>query len=534
MLTGLPWVIKADESELSFKQMLLSPGDLTQAHKEIETKCQSCHDHLEKSNQTKLCLDCHERIQKDINQQSGLHGHIEQQQKENCIICHSDHQGREFDITGLDPDNFNHSKTNFPLDGAHQTAACSNCHIDQKSSNNPNQSSYLTNLPKNEGYRFDSYQCSSCHIDYHEQKSKNECEFCHATTNWLMNEFDHDKTEFKLDGKHQMLQCTSCHFENQFKAIGTECQSCHLANDSHLGVFGEKCTDCHTAKGWEYNTYNHYKETGYKLVDSHYISKGKRTKCISCHSEKSTPDTKCIACHKADDVHQSGNGEACQDCHNQKSWGQTEFSHNFVTTGFELLGKHKMIGCQSCHMLSVKQSVVQLDVKLTRSCVDCHRIDDPHFEKLGAKCDDCHSEMGWTESVRFNHDFSIFPLTASHRLLVCESCHSSSNFSQESQKCFSCHQEEDPHNQALGIECDSCHNASTWRHWQFEHELQTKFPLNGAHQNLQCGLCHTNKTKSQVNKDCYSCHREDDVHQGEFGVECQRCHTESSFESLKF
>jgi hypothetical protein len=32
---------------------------------------------------------------------------------------------------------------------------------------------------------------------------------------------------------------------------------------------------------------------------------------------------------------------------------------------------------------------------------------------------------------------------------------------------------------------------------------------------------------------CSSCHRKDDVHDGEFGPQCERCHTTESFKQLR-
>jgi len=538
LLSGASFNLYAEEQELSFKQMLLSPGDLTKAHEDIETKCQSCHVHFEKSNQTTLCLDCHERIDDDIKLNNGFHGKLNLIQQEDCSTCHTDHQGRDFDITGLDVDSFDHSKTNFKLDGSHSNQECSSCHIKKTESKTKDElrPKGLLELPIDEGYRFKEFECSSCHIDHHKEKLGNECESCHSTKNWRMDDFDHSETEFILDGKHEKLQCNNCHLDNQFKELQKECYSCHLANDAHLGVFGNKCIDCHSTEEWSNDSYDHFKETGYKLTDSHFKIDGKRVKCIACHAEELEPDTKCISCHKKDDIHQSGNGEKCQDCHNQKSWNDTQFTHDLVSTGFELVGKHKKTSCESCHFPGIKTENKNRITQSVRECNDCHKIDDPHFEKLGEQCGNCHSETGWQESVRFNHDFTQFPLTASHKLLVCESCHSSSEFSHESQKCVSCHQSDDVHTKSLGDDCGNCHDTSVWSHWQFDHQQQTKFPLNGAHQNLQCGLCHLSidQKSLQPPKDCYSCHRDDDIHSGGFGVECQRCHTEDSFEELAF
>ena len=61
------------EDELSLKQLLLMPGKLTEPHADLETKCESCHVHFEKSNQSPLCLDCHEEVANDLKFDKGFH-----------------------------------------------------------------------------------------------------------------------------------------------------------------------------------------------------------------------------------------------------------------------------------------------------------------------------------------------------------------------------------------------------------------------------------------------------------------------------
>ncbi len=537
LLLSLSGIVAAEEKELSLKQMLLTPGDLTKAHAEIETQCESCHVHFEKSNQSPLCLDCHKEINQDLTKDVGFHGRLSEQQTSDCKSCHTDHKGRDFNMTGLDLDNFDHSKTDFLLDASHKNIDCSNCHtnLQDKISTLPDG---IVALPVGEAFRFKQFKCSSCHADFHKEVLGDQCESCHNTKSWKQSQFEHDKTDFSLDGKHQNLECSSCHINNQFENLDTQCQSCHLAKEPHLGIFGKKCNDCHTTNEWQNKNYNHFKETGYHLKDSHVQVKGREVKCIDCHFETLNPQTKCIACHRADDIHQSSNGRQCQDCHNQKIWKKTDFNHDRLTTGFELLGAHKNASCDSCHIPGEKRNEIDTanGTGLIRGCIDCHQVIDPHFSKLGKECGNCHQTDDWQKSVRFNHDFSDFPLTGSHQLLVCESCHISSEFSHQSQKCISCHKADDPHKQSLGEQCGVCHNTSVWSHWQFDHQQQTSFPLNDSHQNLKCELCHNSEKADPLKpgKDCYSCHRDDDTHNGGFGVDCQQCHSEDKFEDLAF
>ena len=573
------------EEELSLKQLLLMPGDLTQPHAELESKCESCHVHFDKSNQTPLCLDCHEEIANDLKLSSGFHSQLQTQQKQDCKTCHSDHKGRGFDIVALDLEGFNHSKTDFQLKGEHKDLLCHSCHREEADKKNVLPVGIIA-LPQAKAFRFKSFECASCHENIHKEntlqpttllntgstlttdfslnlgaslKSKmtgsdkfKKCESCHSEKGWAINEFDHSKTDFPLKGEHKGLGCQSCHIGQQFnQPLSGECQSCHLAKEPHLGIFGKSCNDCHSEKTWENNQYQHLKETGFALNGKH-----SKLECIDCHGEKLNPKTQCISCHLTDDIHQGSNGEKCQSCHSEKNWSKANFDHSFAETGFVIDGGHEKVKCESCHLPGLSRKELSTlnkslndmnmgfvkNISLIRQCVDCHRVDDPHFEKLGKDCAQCHTTSRWDQSVGFNHDFTDFPLTASHQILVCDSCHLSADFSEQSASCVACHQSDDTHQRSLGSKCETCHDSSVWSHWQFDHLTQTDFPLNGSHKNLQCGLCHIaidtklNKKVEQHHPDkaCFSCHGNDDVHQGGFGIDCQQCHSENSFDDLSF
>ena len=135
----------------------------------------------------------------------------------------------------------------------------------------------------------------------------------------------------------------------------------------------------------------------------------------------------CNGCHKKDDVHLGNNGSDCQQCHDNNDWGKIQFNHN-DDTSFSLQGTHKNLVCEACHLPEVlknttpkKNDSKQLEPE--RTCHDCHQISDVHNGKLGQSCQQCHQQEKWHEQVIFNHDFTLFPLTGSHQLQVCQACH---------------------------------------------------------------------------------------------------------------
>jgi hypothetical protein len=142
-----------------------------------------------------------------------------------CESCH-DTKAWDRDIT------FDHSKTAFALTGAHSSITCTSCHEKE-------QSGATLHL------RFDTadQECVSCHQPdnpHHGQFMKDgvtqDCASCHDTEAFTIAAFDHDKTQFPLDGAHSGVSCRSCHQTEQgadgeafvrFKPLSTKCESCH-------------------------------------------------------------------------------------------------------------------------------------------------------------------------------------------------------------------------------------------------------------------------------------------------------------------
>jgi hypothetical protein len=88
---------------------------------------------------------------------------------------------------------------------------------------------------------------------------------------------------------------------------------------------------------------------------------------------------------------------------------------------------------------------------------------------------------------------------------------------------------DNPHGKFRG-ECSECHSAKAWKpariSSKFDH-AKSGFPLEGAHAAVDCKSCHASLDFTQEKQLCVSCH--EDVHNGELGSECARCHTSRSF-----
>jgi hypothetical protein len=301
----------------------------------------------------------------------------------------------------------------------------------------------------------------------------------------------------------------------------------------------------------------------------------------------------CVSCHRKDDKHKGTLGEACADCHIERSWKEAKFDHS--RTRFALAGKHSAVKCGDCHKEGPAKATPM-------ACYSCHRKDDKHKGMLGEKCETCHSAQDW-KSARFDHDKdtsyplrgkhrsakceschtqpvhkfklqsecsachakddvhkgqegtrcatchqesdwkktafdharSRFPLTGGHVKVECKKCHATAQFKDAKSTCVACHEKEDVHKRRLGTQCDTCHSARSWKVWDFDHDRKTRFRLDGAHTKLQCYACHTSPVegKASLPMACVSCHAAEDVHDRAFGQQCERCHVTPSFKTIK-
>ena len=531
------------------------------AHQRQEkVKCKDCHAaHKKYSEAPSACNGCH---RKDDKHKGSL--------GDDCISCHNERDWREA--------KFDHSKTKFALSGKHVDVACKKCHID------PSR------------YKETSHECVACHLkeDKHKGQYGKKCEICHSDRDWKRIDFEHDlKTKFKLLGKHSSVKCLSCHTGPLYKEkTPTSCVACHRKDDVHKGGLGEKCATCHSEEKWKSSSFNHDKDTKFLLLGKHIT-----IKCDACHKPgmKEKIATTCIGCHKADDKHKGDFGAKCESCHKEKDWKTISFNHD-RDTKFLLLGKHVATKCDACHKPGLREKIASTCVgchkaddkhkgdfgtkceschkekdwktisfdhardtkyllkgkhdrakctachtgnlyqqKLSMDCVACHKKEDVHKGKLGQRCVSCHNEKDWKDAL-IDHGRARFPLLGMHVKVECKKCHQTQLFRDSPADCIACHKKDDDaiHKRRLGKKCESCHNARSWKAWDFDHDQRTKFKLDGGHKKPDCYACHKNEVVDRfvVPRSCAACHDNDDVHRGELGAQCEVCHVTSNFRTL--
>ncbi|MCB9068851.1 MAG: hypothetical protein H6629_13705 [Calditrichae bacterium] len=423
--------------------------ELRGAHK--TTECAACHTE-QFTGTPRECFACHEA---DF-QTAQLPDHISLGFPTECAECHNETrwQGAAFDHI---------SASGFPLNGAHSTIFCAECHVDNQ----------MTGLPRD---------CFGCHNDdYQETTDPNhvlgnfpqDCLVCHNELTFVPADFDHNLTQFPLTGAHATLQCESCHETGDFTALPTECYSCHqpdfegTTDPGHVqNNFSFDCTLCHSTSAWEPATFDH-NATDFPLTGAHI-----GLDCLSCHSSgyAGTP-TACVSCHE-DDFQATTDPNhiaaafplECEVCHSTVAWEPAIFDHD--NTDFPLTGAHTGVDCNSCHASGYTGTPT--------ACVSCHQSDfdnttDPNHiaANFPVQCEVCHSTTAW-EPANWNHDQLYFPIySGEHRNEwdTCADCHlDQTNFA--TFECIFCHEHrqsemDDEHNDVNNYvyESTACYNC---------------------------------------------------------------------------
>ena len=473
--------------------------------KHVDVKCRDCHADERYRGDPRQCNGCH---RKD-DFAKGHHGRY----GEKCQSCHNERVWK--------PSIFNHDKdTKYLLRGKHVATKCDSCH--------EGKNIYRENL---------SSKCIDCHRkdDFakgHHGRYGEKCQSCHDERAWKpASTFNHDKdTKYLLRGKHVTTKCDSCHKgKNIYREnLSSKCIDCHRKDDVHKGGLSAKCESCHNERTWKTSQFDHDRDSDYPLRDKH-----RTARCESCHQDKvfkeKLPKT-CIGCHRKDDDakgHRGRYGEKCQSCHDERAWEPASTFNHDKDTKYLLRGKHVTTKCDDCHKGDLYRD------KLQTTCNDCHQRDDKHEGQLGRRCESCHAESDWKRTT-FDHNGSRYPLLGRHARVECKDCHTTLRYRDAKTECLACHTKDDKHKLRLGPRCEPCHNARSWKAWDFDHN-KTHYRLDGAHVRTDCYACHRDPVKDKIRLDlsCMSCHARDDVHHGQFGGQCERCHTTANFRDIK-
>jgi len=381
------------------------------------------------------CRNCHKKEfinNKEIKKKKSTFLGLNQ----DCLSCHDDYHQKTLpadckkchDFNKFKPaPNFDHNNAKFKLSGKHQTVECNQCH--KITSINGKE------LQKFAGLQFGS--CANCHKDVHDNKFGKDCTQCHTEQSFQLvkgvDNFDHSKTTFGLEGLHKTLKCKDCHKGKLTDPIiHNKCSDCH--KDYHERQFEKSdkspdCSDCHTNKGFSGSSFTieRHKKTEFPLNGAHMA-----TPCFVCHKKDEKWNFRkigkyCVDCHT--NIHNTFIDikyypeSNCSACHTETKWSAVSFDH--TKTGYKLLGKHKEQSCRACHFKLLPNGKYRQEfAELNSSCTQCHK--DEHykqFEKDGqTNCFRCHDYNDW-KAGKFDHSKTRFALEGKHKSLSCDKCH---------------------------------------------------------------------------------------------------------------
>lgn len=313
--------------------------------------CASCHDDVHEGRLGRNCVQCHTTAgwrgarppgfdhSRTAYPLTGRHAgvacercHVPGQRlrprHERCADCHGDVHGAQFaaradggnceschDVKAFVPARFGpeeHSRTAYPLVGAHLAVACNDCHPPRPPGAAGAEHRSVTPR-RGPDFRRGARRCIDCHADPHGTgavPAGMSCEDCHRVASWRQSHFDHGRTRFALTGRHERVACAACHraaadrSKWRFVGVSTACASCH--RDPHLGQFAAAgvtaCERCHTTEDTRATGFDHGRDSSYPLDGAH-----KAVACALCHRTETkdgrafvryTPVPKtCRGCH---------------------------------------------------------------------------------------------------------------------------------------------------------------------------------------------------------------------------------------------
>ncbi|MHB1049641.1 MAG: multiheme c-type cytochrome [Bacteroidota bacterium] len=490
--------------------------------------CLECHTAKKFAGTSSDCFSCHRSDYSTAmtpNHAIGVFSH-------ECMDCHT--------TTAWRPSRFEHSKTNFPLTGAHVSVECSSCHT-------------------NDRYKGLPSDCYSCHgEEFRKTEAPNhllgmfshDCLTCHSNITWKPSVFSHARTLFPLRGAHVSVDCSSCHSTGQFKGRSTECIACHqsdytaVVQPNHAaGGFSRECLSCHTLMTWKPAAFNH-NATAFPLTGAHAPAA-----CESCHKNGQFAGTAfdCYSCHTSEfnktltPNHVTAQfSRECLTCHTTSVWKPSTFNH--AATAYPLVGAHVAVPCVDCHQNGQYRGIAS-------DCYTCHQTDfkdvtDPNHlvNNFSHDCLSCHTMTAWTPAT-IDHSTTSFPLTGAHISAPCISCHTGGRYAGTTTDCYQCHTADyvsaaNPAHATANYPkaCITCHGTTAWKPSTFNHTPY--FPIGAGDKHrpgrwVTCADCHTSPANFTIFS-CVTCHEHnktemDDKHRGKTGYvydsnACYKCH----------
>ena len=204
---------------------------------------------------------------------------------------------------------------------------------------------------------------------------------------------------------------------------------------------------------------------------------------------------------------------------------------------------HMADHCLTCHTEIAAQmlDVAKLHGSITKkspalACRDCH----PDHRGSTAALTELGENTFPHEALGFS--LAAHPRTSAGQPFTCADCHAADITTFSVSTCEDCHRQIDAvfaqaHTISYGAACLDCHNGLDRFGRTFSH-AGFAFKTEGGHADVACVKCHTDARSladfPKAPTDCYSCHKQNDEHNGQFGTDCAACHNPSRWDDATF
>ncbi len=400
---------------------------------------------------------------------------------------------------------FDHSRTGFPLTGAHIQARCASCHVDGVFKGTP-------------------HDCASCHVGGNHMGAvfKNtthiptfdKCDKCHQTNAWTpVKKFDHlgvapgscqncHNGTGGVTGKPMghiatTASCDSCHKTTNWKQLGAggllpanhlptnqACSLCHNQSSfipgmmSHAGIISG-CASCHNGQ--------HFVGVTPVSIPATHIPTS--MPCELCHSSTSTNAGGFLIPGAPNNsptmMNHAGIVNNCALCHSGlityavgvKPKAKTDAPTTHMVTSSD---------CSACHTSTTTFLMANLTtppighLPTTQVCSTCHLSNNfgpgsgvMIHTGIAGNCASCHNGQVFTGVTPKAKPVNHLPTN-----MPCESCHSPSNFTTFSGTLMS--------HTGIVNGCATCHNGQS-----FFGSSPVPKPSNHLPTNMPCETCHS-------------------------------------------
>lgn len=204
--------------DFSVLQVAARPGPLSDAHKFLETNCESCHTPISGPDAAS-CIGCHANDERLLSRQNTAFHAVVQ----DCSNCHGEHGVKALRPYSMDHQALFNSERQRLLGGI-QLALSPPPHA-----NVSGQEAML--------------DCAGCHAneDPHRTLFGTDCVACHGTATWSLADFRHPPAS--STDCAQCHQAPPSHYMMHFQMV-----SMRVAGVEHANV--RQCFSCHQTNAW--------------------------------------------------------------------------------------------------------------------------------------------------------------------------------------------------------------------------------------------------------------------------------------------